>query len=128
MSEYWCSAVRLLDQFTFLVRQLAPEHYFMKRIIKINYSDLTQLWTFCYSRKDTYIKIIAAILDSAWHLERLIQKIEWNFLRRPAIGNFTLRVWRRGASYPKHEPQCVESIHKRCWEPLLPLECQQDDS
>ena len=44
----------------------------MKRIIKMDYSDLTQLWTFCYSMEDTYIKIIAAILDSASHLERLI--------------------------------------------------------
>ena len=68
LSEYWCSAVRLLDQFTFPFRQLAPEHYLMKRIIKMDYSDLTQLWTFCYSREDTYI----------------------NFLRRPAIGAFTL--------------------------------------
>ena len=74
MSEYWCSAFRLLDQFTFPVRQLAREHYSMTRIIKMDYSDLTQLWTFCYSREDTYIKIIAAILDSAWHLERLIKK------------------------------------------------------
>ena len=90
MSDYWCSAVRLLDQFTFPVRQLAPEHYLMKRIIQMDYSDLTQLWTFCYSREDTYIKIIAAILDSASHLERLIQKIEWHFLRCPAIGAFTL--------------------------------------
>ena len=90
MFEYWCSAVRLLDQFTLPVRQLAPEHYLMKRIIKTDYSDLTQLWTFCYSREDTYIKIIASILDSASYLERLIQKIEWHFLRRPAIGAFTL--------------------------------------
>ena len=90
MSEYWYSAVRLLDQFTFPVRQLTPEHYLIKRIIKMDYSDLTQLWTFCYSREDTYIKIIAAILDSASHLERLIQKIECLFLRRPAIGAFTL--------------------------------------
>ena len=75
MSEYWCSTVRLLDQFTLPVRQLAPEHYLMKRIIKMDYSDLTLLWPFCYSREDTYIKIIAAILDSASHLERLIQKI-----------------------------------------------------
>ena len=76
LSEYWCSAVRLSDQFTFPVRQLGPEQYLIKRIIKMDYSDLTQLWTFCYSREDTYIKINAAILDSASHLERLIQKIE----------------------------------------------------
>ena len=25
----------------------------------------------------------------------------------------SVRVWRRRASYPKHEPQCVESIRKR---------------
>ena len=56
----------------------------------MDYSDLTQLWTLCYSREDTFIKIIATILDSASHLERLIQKIEWHFLRRPAIGAFTL--------------------------------------
>ena len=42
----------------------------------MDYSDLTQLWTFCYGREDTYIKIITAILDSASHLERLIQKIK----------------------------------------------------
>ena len=64
----------------------------------MDYSDLTQLWTFCYSREDTYIKIIAAILDSASHLERLIQKIEWHFLTRAAIGAFTLvnegNVWK----------------------------------
>ena len=76
LSLYWCSAVRLLDQFTFPVRQLAPEHYLLKRTIKMDYSDLTQLWTFFYSKEDTYIKIIAAILDSASPLERLIQKIE----------------------------------------------------
>ena len=76
MSEYWCSAVRLLDQFTLPVRQLASEHYLMKTIIKMGYSDLTQLWAFCYSREDTYIRIIAAILDSASHLERLMQKID----------------------------------------------------
>ena len=76
MLLYWCSTVRLLDQFTFPVRQLALEHYLMKRIIKMDYSDLPQLWTFCYSRDDIYIKIIAAILDSASHSERLIQKIE----------------------------------------------------
>ena len=57
----------------------------------MDYSDLGQLWTFCYSREDTYIKIIAAILDFASHLERLIQKIEWHFVRHPAIGAFTLK-------------------------------------
>ena len=82
MSEHWCS----------VVRQLAPEHYLMKGIIKMDYSDLTQLWTFCYSREDTYIKIIAAILDSASHLERLIQKCEWHFLTCPATRAFTLGV------------------------------------
>ena len=76
LSEYWCSALRLLDKFTFPVRQLAPGHYLMKRIIKMDYSDLTQLSTFFYSREDTNIKIIAEILDSASHLERLIQKME----------------------------------------------------
>ena len=76
LSEYWCSAIRLLEQFIFPVRLLAPKHYFMKKIIKMFYSDLTQLWTFCYSREDTYIKTIAAILDSASHLKRSIQKIE----------------------------------------------------
>ena len=30
-------------------------------------------------------------------------------------------VWRQRASFPKHEPQCVEPIRKRCWEPLLPF-------
>ena len=56
----------------------------------MDYSDLRQLWTFCYSREDTYIKIIAAILDSASHLGRLYKKLLRHFLTRPAIGAFTL--------------------------------------
>ena len=38
-----------MDQFTFPVQQLAPEHYLMKRIIKMDYSDLTQFWILFFS-------------------------------------------------------------------------------